>query len=154
MRDGRIGKFGWKGQTASLRDFTLTACAVELGLNVPGHEQAVVPYKPEYRSPGLDLTDQECNALISFLASLPAPSRSPAVNADYAAYLETGERLFAETGCAACHTRKLGDVDGIYSDLLLHDMGPALADSEPVRGDSGQRQFRRKSTASQQRCRS
>lgn len=129
LRDGRIGKFGWKGQTASLRDFTLTACAVELGLNVPGHDQAAVPYKPEYRSPGLDLTDQECNALVSFLASLPAPTRAPAANADYAAYLEAGEKLFAETGCAACHTRKLGDVDGIYSDLLLHDMGPALADS-------------------------
>lgn len=129
LRDGRIGKFGWKGQTASLRDFTLTACAVELGLNVPGHDQAVVPYKPEYRSPGLDLTGQECDALISFLASLPAPSRSRPANADYAAYLEAGEKLFAETGCATCHTRKLGEVDGIFSDLLLHDMGPALADS-------------------------
>jgi CxxC motif-containing protein (DUF1111 family) len=129
MRDGRIGKFGWKGQTASLRDFTLTACAVELGLNVPGHEQAVVPYKPEYRSPGLDLTEKECDALVTFIAGLPAPSRSRPANASYAGYLDAGDKLFAETGCAACHTRKLGDVDGIYSDLLLHDLGPALADS-------------------------
>lgn len=129
LRDGRIGKFGWKGQTASLRDFTLTACAVELGLNVPGHEQAVVPYKPEYRSPGFDLNEQECDALVAYLASLPAPSRAESPNAKYASYLDDGEKLFAETGCAACHTRKLGDVDGIYSDLLLHDMGPALADS-------------------------
>jgi CxxC motif-containing protein (DUF1111 family) len=129
LRDGRIGKFGWKGQIASLRDFTLTACAVELGLNVPGHDQAAVPYKPEYRAPGLDLSDQECNALVSYLASLPAPARSRAANDDYAAYLKSGEKLFKETGCAACHTPKLGDVDGIYSDLLLHDIGPALADS-------------------------
>lgn len=129
LRDGRIGKFGWKGQTASLRDFTLTACAVELGLNVPGHEQAVVPYKPEYRSPGLDLTEKECDALVAYLASLPAPNRSRPANAEYTTYLNTGEKLFTETGCAACHTRKLGDVDGLYSDLLLHDMGPALADS-------------------------
>ncbi len=129
LRDGRIGKFGWKGQTASLRDFTLTACAVELGLNVPGHEQALVPYKPDYRSPGFDLTEKECDALVAYLASLPAPSRPKPANEKYAAYLDAGEKLFAETGCAACHTRKLGDVDGIYSDLLLHDMGPALADS-------------------------
>src|SRR5207253_8843473 len=32
-------------------------------------------------------------------------------------------------GCAVCHRPKLGDVDGIYSDLLLHDMGRQLSDS-------------------------
>ena len=32
-------------------------------------------------------------------------------------------------GCATCHTPKLGDVEGIYSDLLLHDMGPGLTDA-------------------------
>lgn len=129
LRDGRIGKFGWKGQTASLRDFTLTACAIELGLNVPGHEQAVVPYKPEHRSPGFDLNELECDALIAFLACLPAPNRTPPANPVHAEYLEAGEKLFAETGCAACHLPKLGDVAGIYSDLLLHSMGPALADA-------------------------
>ncbi|HEY3965193.1 MAG TPA: di-heme oxidoredictase family protein, partial [Planctomycetaceae bacterium] len=129
LRDGRIGKFGWKGQTASLREFTLTACAVELGLNVPGHEQAVVPYKPGYRSPGLDLSEQECNVLVQFVATLPAPTPAQPANAKHAEYLEAGQRLFAETGCATCHTPKLGDVAGIYSDLLLHKMGPALADA-------------------------
>ncbi len=39
LKDGRIGRFGWKGQTASLKDFDLTACAVELGLEVPGQPQ-------------------------------------------------------------------------------------------------------------------
>src|SRR6185312_15734563 len=110
-------------------DFTLTACAVELGLNVPGHEQALLPYKPDYRPPGLDMTEQECNALIGFLASLPAPSQARANHPAHAAFLEGGEKLFAETGCAACHVPRLGDVAGIYSDLLLHNMGPELADS-------------------------
>ena len=32
-------------------------------------------------------------------------------------------------GCADCHREKLGDVDGIYSDLLLHDMGQSLSGS-------------------------
>ena len=32
-------------------------------------------------------------------------------------------------GCATCHTPKLGDVGGIYSDLLLHDLGPQLGDT-------------------------
>ena len=34
-----------------------------------------------------------------------------------------GCELFAEVNCVACHTPSLGDVRGIYSDLLLHDMG-------------------------------
>ena len=40
LNDGKVGRFGWKGHTASLKDFVLTACSVELGLEVPGHHQA------------------------------------------------------------------------------------------------------------------
>src|SRR5262249_44884695 len=47
LKDKRIGRFGWKGQTASLPDFVLTACAVELGLEVPGHHQGGIPQRPE-----------------------------------------------------------------------------------------------------------
>jgi CxxC motif-containing protein (DUF1111 family) len=128
LRDGKIGRFGWKAQIASLRDFTLTACAVELGVNVPGHEQAIVPYKPDYRPPGLDMNEAECDALVAFLAGLPAPKRAASAGTEHAALMEAGEKFFAETGCAACHLPKLGDVEGIYSDLLLHKMGPALSD--------------------------
>ena len=35
MKSGRIGRFGWKAQTTSLREFVLGACASELGLEVP-----------------------------------------------------------------------------------------------------------------------
>ena len=31
-------------------------------------------------------------------------------------------------GCAACHVQRLGPIEGIYGDLLLHDMGPGLVD--------------------------
>jgi CxxC motif-containing protein (DUF1111 family) len=34
LRDGRIGRFGWKAHVATLREFTLQACANELGLEV------------------------------------------------------------------------------------------------------------------------
>ena len=47
LKDKRIGRFGWKSQTASLSDFVLTACAVELGLEVPAHHQAGSPQQPE-----------------------------------------------------------------------------------------------------------
>ena len=32
-------------------------------------------------------------------------------------------------GCATCHIPKLGEVEGLYSDLLLHDLGPGLGDT-------------------------
>ena len=95
---------------------------------VPGHDQAVVPYKPDYRSPGLDMNERECDALVAFIASLPSPVQTKPSHEAHAEYLREGERLFVETGCAACHLPNLGEVRGIYSDLLLHDMGPALAD--------------------------
>ena len=52
LADGRIGRFGWKGQMASLEDFVLTACAVELGLEVPGHHQSPDPLAEQERGSG------------------------------------------------------------------------------------------------------
>jgi hypothetical protein len=43
--------------------------------------------------------------------------------------MREGRLLFAEVGCAGCHAPSLGRVRGIYSDLLLHDMGRSLSDS-------------------------
>ena len=40
-----------------------------------------------------------------------------------------GRRLFAATGCASCHTPSLPSPRGevaAFTDLLLHDLGPAL----------------------------
>jgi CxxC motif-containing protein (DUF1111 family) len=46
--------------------------------------------------------------------------------------------LFSSAGCASCHTPRLsskrGDV-ALYSDLLLHDMGPSLNDGI-IQGDA------------------
>ena len=77
QKDGKLGRFGWKAQKASLQDFALTACAVELGLNVPGHEQGGVPLKPDYKAPGLDMNQAECNALVAYLKALPPPEHHP-----------------------------------------------------------------------------
>ncbi len=52
--------------------------------------------------------------------------------------------VFKQTGCASCHVPALqsgtGDVP-LYSDLLLHDMGPALDDAV-VQGSAGGRHWR------------
>jgi CxxC motif-containing protein (DUF1111 family) len=112
-----------------LREFTLQACAVELGLEVPGFSQTALPWDTSYQPPGLDLSAVQCNALVHFVASLPRPRRRDPETNRHADEVTAGQKLFERIGCAVCHQPKLGDVDGIYSDLLLHDMGPGLSDN-------------------------
>jgi CxxC motif-containing protein (DUF1111 family) len=153
LGNGKIGRFGWKAQQARLSEFVYTACAVELGLDVPGVEQAAYvtptvekslhemafPNRPEFASKEkhkLDLTQQQCDALVDFVARLPKPRQRVAASTEEADYLSGGQRLFETVGCAACHKPQLGDVAGIYSDLLLHDMGDALVDGAAYYGPS------------------
>lgn len=130
LKGGRVGRFGWKAQTPSLKDFVESACAMELGLEVPTHHQARSPLDFSKTKPGLDLTQDECDALTAYVAGLPAPIERGAIRKgeeppDRAA----GRELFSRVGCAECHLPKLGSVEGIYTDLLLHDMGMDLSDS-------------------------
>jgi uncharacterized integral membrane protein (TIGR00698 family) len=50
-----------------------------------------------------------------------------------------GAKAFEDVGCGKCHVARLHGARGdvlIYSDLLLHDMGPAL-DDKIVQGEAG-----------------
>jgi len=128
LANGRIGRFGWKGQMSGLSDFVQAACANELGLGNPGQAQPTpldLTTSLSTRSSGYDLTTQQCDQLTAFCAALPRPvARLPkGVTQEQA---EAGSKLFSKVGCANCHTPKLGDVEGIYSDLLLHPMGRDL----------------------------
>ena len=136
VADGRVGRLGWKGQTANSEDFVLNACAVEVGLEVPGHSQAITPQAPRYKGPGLDLTAGECNSLVAYVRSLPRPVERETTGAVEARFLGAGKAAFAKIGCANCHSAKLGEVEGLYSDLLIHDMGDEMADSGSYDGDS------------------
>lgn len=127
--EGSIGRFGWKAQIGGLHEFVRAACANELGLEVPGHSQAATPLDPKRKARGLDLAESDCDALVAYVRALPAPVVVDPVGPQGSPGLSEGRRLFAEIGCAACHTPVLGNVRGIYSDLLLHNMGPALSDS-------------------------
>jgi RNA polymerase sigma factor (sigma-70 family) len=135
--EGRAGRFGWKAQIASLHEFVRAACASELGLEVPGHSQASSPLAPGQKARGLDLSEQDCDDLVAYLRALPAPVVVDPEGLQGAGDLRQGRRHFVSVGCAECHTPSLGDVRGIYSDLLLHDMGPSLSDSGTYYGIDG-----------------
>jgi CxxC motif-containing protein (DUF1111 family) len=123
LTSGRIGRFGWKAQTADLREFVLAACANELGLEVPGNPQSVSPLAPESRAKAPDMTQEECDALVAYVKALPAPVQLKGRNQES---IVAGRWAFEDIGCADCHRPSLGNIKGIYSDLLMHDMGPEL----------------------------
>ena len=76
LKDGRVGRFGWKAQTATLAEFVRSAAAGEIGLEVPGRHQAADPRTPGLAAVGLDMDESECDALVEYVRSLPIPVRS------------------------------------------------------------------------------
>jgi CxxC motif-containing protein (DUF1111 family) len=81
---------------------------------------------------------EECNLLIDYVRNLGVPVVKRAADDKEAAQTKAGEATFKAIGCANCHLPKLGQVEGIYSDLLLHDMGAQLADSDTYTVFSGE----------------
>jgi CxxC motif-containing protein (DUF1111 family) len=126
LPNGRIGRFGWKAQAASLADFVQAACANELGLGNPGQAQPAPLRRPDYQPSDFDLTLEQCDQITSFVASLPRPVQVLPTDSRLRAQAEAGKARFEKIGCASCHTPKIGSVDGLYSDLLLHSMGQEL----------------------------
>lgn len=127
LRDGRVGRFGLKSMVPTLREFSLLACATEIGLEVPGFHRSAPPWIRGYKAPGLDLSERQCESLVQFVASLPQPVIQSPQTPQHASEVAAGRKLFTTIGCANCHRPTMGDVDGIYSDLLLHDMGQSLS---------------------------
>jgi hypothetical protein len=133
LSDGRIGRFGWKAQTATLVEFMGEALRDETGLTNPLAPRDLV------RGCGASVVRPEADAvpltsIAAFLNTLDPPEPSSATLAS------PGAASFASIGCASCHKpsyRILGSTTNasgaimtafLYSDLLLHDMGPDLAD--------------------------
>ena len=87
----------------------------------------------------VELADDKLNELVVYLQALGAPSRRPdEVTSDS---VRAGEAIFDDLNCGACHTPSMktgyrhplaelrGQTIRAYTDLLLHDMGEALADN-------------------------
>ncbi len=127
LKDGRIGRFGWKNSVATVREFTALACATELGLEVPGMHRSPPSWVENYKAPGFDLNEKQLNQLVDFVQKLPRPIPQQPDMPGQAANVDAGKKTFAHLGCANCHRPTLGSVDGLYSDLLLHDMGQSLS---------------------------
>jgi len=137
LSDGRIGKFGWKAQIATLIEFMGDAFTREMGVTNP------LSPKDEVRGCGSDFLRPEIDALPLQTVNAYLDTLDPAVP-DATCTGSTGAATFAAIGCASCHTPSFpgpGRTINLYSDLLVHDMGPALAD-QFVAESAGGSEFR------------
>jgi len=137
--DGRIGRFGRKAVVPTLAEFNAGAFQIEQGVTTPqAPEEGTVGGRP--LPPGVDpVPDPELDAesvrlAQQFVRFLAPPPRAKAKRGS-----TRGEQIFAQLRCTACHVPVLrtgaNEVKALeyrevraYSDLLLHDMGPELAD--------------------------
>jgi CxxC motif-containing protein (DUF1111 family) len=117
-----VGRFGWRGQTRTLREFVVAACENELGLTA---KDAKIEQHDPILHDQWDLGDD----LVDFISVLPRPRQALPPGLASRNAVKQGQQLFHSAGCTACHVKKLGPVDGLYSDLALHDLGRRLADS-------------------------
>jgi CxxC motif-containing protein (DUF1111 family) len=159
--DGTIARFGWKAQNKSLLLFAGEAYNVEQGIsNELFPTERDESARCQYASTPNDTTDTEgegpealsgIQKFAFFMRFLAAPVPSPD-RPGGAASIERGQTLFATTGCALCHTPTLRTGNAtvaalrdrpvhLYSDLMLHQMGPGLAD-DILQGDARGDEFR------------
>lgn len=141
--DGRLGRFGRKADSPTLQHFVETALLFEMGLTTPNQpfEENIgtLPLPPGVDpAPDPEVDQRTVELLRDFVRFLAPPPRRLGRTPEERRTIEQGERLFAQVGCASCHVPSLRTGPSeiraldrktvhLYSDLLLHDLGPALA---------------------------
>jgi CxxC motif-containing protein (DUF1111 family) len=138
-----IGRFGWKANVPSVMQQNAGAFNGDIGITSSVFSkqpctatEAACAAAPTGGDPEID--DQKLDRVTFYTRTLAVPARRNVKDAD----VVRGEQLFRSAGCAACHTPTLqtgdSDIDALahqtihpYTDLLLHDMGPGLADGRP-----------------------
>ena len=152
-----LGRFGLKAAVASIREQTAAAFGNDIGIANPLLPQPwgdCTDAQPDCRSSphGGDRQDDHLEIgstgfelVVVYSRNLGVPAR---VRISDPKVLQ-GKRVFHESGCASCHvpkfvTGRLADdvaqsfqLIWPYSDMLLHDMGEALADGSPEGRASG-----------------
>jgi CxxC motif-containing protein (DUF1111 family) len=130
------GRFGWLAQARDVEDQTARAFAREMGLTsrVRPQDDCTTTQLACRRSPQggePEVSDEFLQAVLTFQRELPVPARAvlpPEVES-------AGRALFDATGCSSCHVEALPAVlddkparIDAFTDLLVHDLGDALAD--------------------------
>jgi len=126
MQDYSLGRFGWKANSPNLLQQTADAYLNDMGIH-----SSMFPAEDG----SIEIDDTTLMAATAYSQTLAVPARG-SVNDPQVMH---GEQLFSDVGCVACHVDSYvtgehtypsisGQTIQPYTDLLLHDMGEALAD--------------------------
>ncbi|HEY8379559.1 MAG TPA: di-heme oxidoredictase family protein, partial [Nannocystis sp.] len=139
-----LGRFGWKAGQPDVAQQTAAAFLGDMGLttslfpreNCPEGQLACAA-APTGGSP--EVEDDTFGDVVYYASTLAVPARRDPDDPE----VLRGKQIFHDVGCAACHVpRHRTAADAAiaevrdqtiwpYTDLLLHDMGEALADGRP-----------------------
>lgn len=152
-----LGRFGWKAQTASIRQQAADAFAGDIGISTPEVPQPwgdcteaqkdclAMPNGVQERLGTAEAPPPIMDLVTFYSQNLAVPARRDIGKPEVLA----GKKQFYEMGCISCHTPKFVTMRGTpdkaqafqliwpYSDFLLHDMGEGLADGQRVGEASG-----------------
>jgi CxxC motif-containing protein (DUF1111 family) len=129
----RVGRFTYRGGQAMVKHQIAAALNNDMGVTT-----SVFPIPNGATNAGpIELADSDLTNWVRYISSLGVNARR---NLTSAQALQ-GEALFASASCTACHTATIttspyhpiaelrNQTIHPYTDLLLHDMGPGLADN-------------------------
>lgn len=143
-KEQTLGRFGWKASQPNLSQQSAAAFFHDMGLTSALFAQAECGQQQQqclklaqrtHTSTEVEVSDKVLQAVVFYLSNLAVP---PVRNQD-SAQVRLGESIFEQIQCSACHQKHYttgpspypwlaGQNISPYSDLLLHDMGAALAD--------------------------
>ncbi len=155
------GRYGWKANVATIAHQTAGAFNGDIGItsSVFPDEACTAAQKDCLASPrgaqgkAPEIDDKTFGDVVFYQATLAPPAR----RAPNDAQVLHGQKLFAEAQCSTCHRPSYVTTASVnpqfsspalnrqtihpYTDLLLHDMGEALADGRPD-GQANGRQWK------------
>jgi CxxC motif-containing protein (DUF1111 family) len=138
-----IGRFGWKANEPTLMSQNAGAAFGDIGLTSPLHEsENCAPAQADCitakKAPEIDLSEKFLGKMTLYTSLLAVPAQRNPGDPQVA----RGAEVFENLGCPACHVSTLKTGAAVlpelenqifhpFTDLLLHDMGEALADGRP-----------------------
>lgn len=147
LKKMRIGRFGWKASQPTLKQQITDAFVNDIGITSSLFPDEAIPAAQAPRIVDIEkssggspeVSDRVVDRVTTYLATIAPPARRGLDRES----VKKGKEIFHRIQCAACHipemkTRSDAALPELadqtirpFSDFLLHDMGPGLADNRP-----------------------
>ena len=145
-----LGRFGWKANQPTVEQQAAAAFLGDVGITSTIFPEENCPPVQEECSNATNGGNPEIpNERLARVTLYVQTVAVPAMRDTEDPTVQRGARLFVQAQCSVCHTPRYetGDTHPVeplrnqvifpYTDLLLHDMGPGLADDSPDNLASG-----------------